>query len=160
MLKQHTSELVQQWDQLRRDYLAPRPQFTAFRQPGTHYLQLDLGGKATHYEWKFLKAPTFHIEVAMHFEGPTLEENLSALALLDGRETALRSGTLTPLISGRWGRKWTRLGYQVDMDDPDDAVRRSAELMHVLVDRTYPYAKDLLNRSAETGWSRFYNHGS
>ena len=160
MLKQHTSELAQQWDQLRRDYLAQRPQFTALRPPGTNYLQLDLGGKAAHYEWKVLKPPRLHIEVALHFEGPSLEENLSALALLDGHETNLRSGTLTPFISGRWARKWTRVGFQVDMDEPDDAVRQAAELMPLFVARTYPFMEDLLNRSAEAGWSRFYNRSS
>jgi hypothetical protein len=159
-MKQHTNDYTQVWDQLRRDYVAQRPRFPGLRQPGTNYLQIDLGGKAAHYEWKILKAPRFHIEVALHFEGPSSEENLSALALLEGREATLRSGMPASFISGPWGRKWTRFGFNLDMEDQDDAVRESAELMHRFVDRTYPLIKDVLDRSAEAGWSPFYNSTS
>src|SRR5215203_3522718 len=113
------------WDRLRQGYVAQRPQFPALRQPGSNYLQLDLGGKAAHYEWKILKAPRFHIEVALHFEGPSSEENISALALLDGRQATLWPTMPASFISGPWGRKWTRFGFNVEIDDPDNAVRQS-----------------------------------
>ena len=154
MTKRPSNDCTSIWDLLRQEYVALRPRFPSLREPAHNYLQLNVGGKAAHYEWKVLHAPRSLLEVALHFEAASPEENLEALALVEGRAATIRGSTLTPFVSGRWGGKWTRVGFQVDLvgDSDDGAVRQSAELMQLLVERTYPLVKNVLDRSAETGW--------
>ena len=136
------------WGAIAEAFQALGPEPTSLRPPGPNYLQLGLGGKAAH-------GPRSHIEVALHFEGATAEENERALAqVLQGGDAAIRAGTLTPFKSGRWGGKWTRAGFEVGFaGTPDEeTVQRSAELMRLLVARTSPRIIDLLEASAKTGW--------
>ena len=137
------------------EYRALTPQISGLRAPGSNYLQLDAGGKAAHYEWKVLHGPRRHIEVALHFEAPEPQENDSALErVMEGGDAAIRAGALTPFKSGRWGGKWTRAAFQVEFaDTPDEEpIKRSAELMKLLVERTYPRVSSLLEASARIGW--------
>ncbi len=143
------------WHAITEAYRALGPEGSSFRAPGPNHLQLGAGGKAAHYEWKVLHGPRPHIEVALHFEGPTSAENDHALAqVLLGGDAPLRAGTLTPFKSGRWGGKWTRAGFEVGFTDVpgDETIQRSAELMKLLVERTSLRIADLLEASAKTGW--------
>ena len=142
------------WDLIRQQYVALTPRFASFRGPADNYLQLDAGGKAAHYEWKVLHAPRSHIEIAIHFEGPDAADNLPALEACMAKQASIRAGTLTQFIGSGWGGKWTRVGFQVDLDGESnqDVAMQSAELMLLLVERTYPLVKDRLEASSKTGW--------
>jgi hypothetical protein len=143
------------WCAVAAEYARLTPRFPRLRQPGTNYLQVDAGGKAAHYEWKILQAPRPHIEVALHFEAPTEDDNDRALQrVLEGGDSAIRAGTLTPFRSGRWGGKWTRAAFDVSFSGtPDDeAVSQSVNLMQLLVERTYPRVRDVFEASAQIGW--------
>jgi hypothetical protein len=142
------------WSAVAQAYRELKPALRALRSPEANYLQLDAGGKAAHYEWKVLYAPKPHVEIALHFEAPDERENLAALELLQGKSSTFRAGTLMPFIAGRWGGKWTRIGFQVPfIGAPDDEVAsQSAQLMALLVERTYPLVNGLLDSAGRSGW--------
>jgi hypothetical protein len=141
------------WSAVAQAYRELGPALRALRSPEANYLQVDAGGKAAHYEWKVLYAPKPHVEVALHFEAPDQRENLEALDLLQAKSSSIRAGTLMPFIAGRWGGKWTRVGFQVPfVGAPAEVASQSGQLMALLVERTYPLVTGLLDRSARNGW--------
>jgi hypothetical protein len=143
------------WSAIAEEYGALQPQLPLLRSAGENYLQVDAGGKAAHYEWKILYAPKPHVEVALHFEAPGGADNEAALALVQAKRATISGGTLMPFIAGRWGGKWTRLGFRVAFTGMPDrnVAQESAKLMKLLIERTYPLVQRLLERSAETGWA-------
>jgi hypothetical protein len=98
--------------------------------------------------------------VALRFEAPHEEENLAALELVQGKSATIRGGTLKPFVTGRWGSKWTRIGFQVPFDrTPDEpVVQESAQVMALLVEHTYPIVRSLLERSSTAEKRDFANN--
>jgi hypothetical protein len=148
------SDYAPLWAAISKEYRSLQPELPELRSPGTNYLQVNAGGKAAHYEWKLLYAPRSHVEVALHFEAPSEEKNQAALEIVQAKNATIRGGTLMPFIAGRWGGKWTRVGFQVAFTGKpgQDVAQQSAQLMKLLIERTYPLVRSLVQSSAKAGW--------
>jgi hypothetical protein len=68
-----------------------------------------------------------------------VEDNLQWLDKVKQHAEAIGRGVNTPLRAERWGRKWASVSFEVPYDGEPDAsvVRRCAELMKILIERTY-----------------------
>jgi len=148
------SDYTQLWAEIAEQYSALRPRLAALRAPVANYMQIDAGGKAAHYEWKVLHAPSSHVEVALHFESDRKEENQAALRLLQSHVLANHSTTTYQEVAGNWSRDWTRYGVRVSFEgEPDHEIaEKSARAMQSLVERTYMAVEAICDRGAATGW--------
>lgn len=153
-------EYTKLWAKIAEEYSTLRPQIAALRAPEANFMQLDAGGKAVHYEWKVLHAPSSHVEVALHFEGYDKAENQTGLRLVQDHVLANRITTTPNEVFGDWSAKWTRYGVRVGFEgEPDhETAKKSARAMHSLVERTYMAAKEGLDRAAATGWLNSSRH--
>jgi hypothetical protein len=116
------------------------PPFKATGGMRNRYFQIRFGGKARHYEWQLKKD---HISVALHFESPDGEENAKWLYRVRQHVDEIGDGISTPLRAEPWGRRWASVSFDVPYTgEPDrDIAQRCAQLMKVLIERTYSIVK-------------------
>ncbi len=120
-----------------RPFVADR----VFRGP---YQQVTSGLKGIHYEW-YVRHRAKCLDVCVHFEAADEAVNKRMVAPLLSLGPALSEGVPEDLVMGNFGdqvasTKYREARYRIRSDSPTspELASRAAELMKILIERTYP----------------------
>jgi hypothetical protein len=115
-------------------------QFTANNKPIVRYLYLDTSTSRVHYAWQIRKREAA-LEVGVYFESLDLKRNLELLDLMLSNETSIRKDTNLEFKIERFGKISAKAAFRLPLlsDIPSgDNVKRAADTMKMLIDRTWP----------------------
>jgi len=106
------------WDSLLELLKSRIPDLKIQRPLARSYQSIHIGYSGIHFEWAFHGRPRKELEVGLHLEKPTLEENKRILAVLRAEATTLEKEIGEKLVFQElWGSKWSRI----------HAIRREGE---------------------------------
>lgn len=119
------------------------------------YLQLKVGlpgvaHKVAHYEW-WWRRNSAAFDVAIHFEADAEADNERVSLAMEAIRPKLAQGVPEKLLIGRFGdrnpnSRWREVRYRIPCGNPPSAetLTRAAELMKILVERSFPALKHAL----------------
>jgi hypothetical protein len=148
---QQRSELLALWQSLSLIFNDLNPKFNANGRSRKFFLQVRTGVSQVHYEW-LLRRNSNLLDVALHFELPTVKENEIFIEILQQHIDHIKQGITFQFICGPFGKKWRQLAFQIPYTGkyPNNSVLVSAaNIMKILIERTWPLLEaKLLNNEA------------
>lgn len=140
------SELL---NQIALEFEGSKEEFPLRGKPTRTYLKVPTGTNGVHFEWLVRKGDG-EMHVAVHFEQGEAERNYDLLSLMEGVASEIGQDVQEEFRVRKWGSKWAFGAFVLPLpcDMRDEAfAKRAAELMVLLIDRTWPLIEQRLSES-------------